>query len=221
MLADLSSEQHTPDFPEIPVSKTIEIVESFICKNLPPFGKAFKARSQNEKYLNSKLVIHLNKGEGPFIFEKDVAKLHTRREEDIGVYLKESPQIDELPFYVLEAKLLPTPASTSRDQREYVIGSKNDGGIERFKKELHGFWINRCGMVGYIEKNDFNFWHQKINEWIGGLITNNPDPNLSWKEADKLQPIKILTNTARCNSSHEINRTSKTVKLSHFWVILG
>jgi hypothetical protein len=221
MLADLPNESSTPTFPTISISKGIDAVELFILKSLVPFGRAFKPKSRNEEYLNSKLVNHLNKGNSPFVFEKDVIKSTTKRKEDIGVYFKESPQIDELPFYVLEAKRLPTPTSASRDEREYVTGANNDGGIERFKKELHGCKLKRCGMIGYVEEKDFSFWHKKINNWIKDLGKNNPDSEVNWKVSEKLNSLTITDAVAHCDSTHSIKKTSRSIKLFHFWVLFS
>jgi hypothetical protein len=221
MLADLPNESSAPKFPTISISKGIDAVELFILKSLVPFGKAFKPNSRNEEYLNSKLVNHLNKGNSPFVFEKDVIKSTTKRKEDIGVYFKESPQVDELPFYVLEAKRLPTPTGTSRDEREYVVGLKSDGGIERFKKDLHGCKLGRCGMIGYVEEKDFPFWQKKINEWIKDLVKNNPDSEINWEGTEKLSSLTITNTVAHCNSAHSIKESSRSIKLFHFWVLLG
>ena len=129
------------------------------------FSIAYSGKRHKEKYLNHRLVNHLNRTSLPYTFAKDVAKPDSKREEDIGVYPKETA-LTSRAFFVLEAKRLPTPSGSGRDMREYVIGNKEDGGIERFKREYHGGGLNPCGMIGYVEEKDFADWLEIINCWI-------------------------------------------------------
>ncbi len=59
-------------------------------------------------------------------------------------------------FYSVESKRLPSPEKSR--EKEYVIGTNNNGGIERYKTEKHGKGLNRCGLLGFIEKEDSIHW---------------------------------------------------------------
>ena len=61
-------------------------------------------------------------------------------------------------LFVVEAKRLPAPYRKSRE-KEYVIGETNNGGIERYKTEKHGKRFSRGGMLGFVEKQTFRYWH--------------------------------------------------------------
>lgn len=84
-----------------------------------------------------------------------------RRRVDLGVHAAEEEGLyvanqmyglDDV-FYTLEAKRLPTPG-TGRE-REYVVGhgSKQSGGIERFKENLHGDRMLYSGIIAYIQED--------------------------------------------------------------------
>ena len=114
-------------------------------------------------------------------------------------------------IYCIEAKRLPTG---KRDrEKEYVMG--DGGGIQRFKKNLHGMnrtgnLLERNGMVGYVQENDFDHWHTQINQWI----TDEP----TWSNTEMLQKVSFGT-IAKLESTHE--RISKdNLKLTHFWINL-
>lgn len=221
MLAETSHQDYKPDFPAMADQKSIETLEGVIRKNIPKFGNAFKPKKQNEVYLNSKIINYFNRLGSPFIFEKDVAKRNTKRNEDIGVYFKDSSEIDDTPFYVIEAKRLPTPKSKKRNQQEYIIGFNNDGGVERFKKSLHGAKLKRSGMIGYIEQGTFDEWFKNINTWVEDLSKTNLDVSIIWNKKESLKELKINANVAFCVSKHAIKLTKNKIELAHFWIKLN
>lgn len=125
-------------------------------------------------------------------------------------------------FFSFEAKRLPTPGSGR--EKEYVTGSsvKQSGGIERFKKGIHGSKIKYAAIVGYIHKEDFNHWFLKINSWIDELA--NVDQNGLWSVKDKLESSD-LNSSIFIELFSEHNRMTTTavlgnIKLYHFWIDL-
>ena len=73
------------------------------------------------------------------------------------------------PFLVLEGKRLPAPSNDR--EREYVTGTKTvSGGIERFKKGLHGASLRQAGMIAYIQNDSSEVWFPRINSWIVGSL---------------------------------------------------
>ena len=96
-----------------------------------------------------------------------------------------------MPFFKIEVKRL-TNLGVAR-QKEYVIGRmgkekyKESGGIERFKKGIHGSKLKFAGMIGYIQKEDFDYWFAEVNSWISDLINEN---GTFWKE-EEINLLKV------------------------------
>lgn len=101
-------------------------------------------------------------------------------------------------FFDIECKRLYNPKI-----KEYVHGKA--GGIQRFKENKHGVDLAHSAMIGYVETNDFDFWHEKVNSWI-------PDQN------EYLKIIKI-SKIAKIESKHSrTNSQNLTIELTHFWL---
>ena len=116
------------------------------------------------------------------------------------------------PLFVVEAKLLPAPSPISREQ-EYVKGNKNNGGIERFKTGKHGTGLHKCGMLGFVEQETFDFWKQRINTWISNLsITDD-----FWQTDEILTEVETETDFAVLQSiAHR--KPQKNIYLHHLWI---
>ena len=111
------------------------------------------------------------------------------------------------PLFFIEAKRL-TPTSS----RDYV-----SSGIGRFKNKEHGKNHDIAAMLGYVQKEDFNYWYGKVNSWIDDLIAN-PNDYISWSEQDKITIIQV-SEIGEYKSTHsrtEIN----LITLYHFWINL-
>ena len=120
-------------------------------------------------------------------------------------------------FFSIEAKRLPTPGSDR--EKEYVIGSKNNGGIERFKTGKHGSALKHSGMIGFVQKYDFKYWNKKINDWIMELTQKNTKSDINWHESEVLISKHFEETTAQLISIHE--RMDKSpITLCHLWVCL-
>lgn len=123
---------------------------------------------------------------------------------DIGVY-KGSKQV-----FNIEAKILPTPLDAKRLEHEYVYGK--GAGIQRFKDGQHGLDdennpLSESGMIAYIKENDFQYWIEKINEWI---------VDSSWPSTEFLQEVSFKS-TAKLISNH-LRQDNTSITLHHFWV---
>ena len=118
-------------------------------------------------------------------------------------------------FFSIEAKRLPTPGS--KREKEYVIGLKNNGGIERFKTGKHGSQLKYSGMIGFIQENDFKYWNKKINEWIVELSRMDNESDIKWHESEILRPEHFKRTTAQLVSKHKRMDKSNIV-LCHLWV---
>ncbi len=102
----------------------------------------------------------------------------------------------------------------NKNNKQYVSG--NTGGICRFKREQHGKELAKACIVGFMENNDFSFWHQKINSWIDEEKAKSTE--LEWNENEALSSLESNKSIlSKCNSLHA--RISKTpIELFHFWV---
>jgi len=126
-------------------------------------------------------------------------------------------------IFNIEAKRLPTPGSGR--EKEYVIGHTNSkdkyitcGGIERFKKGIHGKRLSHSAILGYIQKEDFQYWFKQVNTWIDEL-TQDDQQEIEWNENDKLIKISFNAKYAKLVSNNK--RTNDSIVLYHFWLNLA
>ena len=72
-------------------------------------------------------------------------------------------------------------------------------------------------MLGYVQKEDFNYWYNKVNSWIDDLIVN-PNDCIVWSEQDKIIIIQV-SEIGEYKSTH--SRTEENpITLYHFWINL-
>jgi hypothetical protein len=120
-----------------------------------------------------------------------------------------------LPLFVVESKRLPVPNQRKLREREYVLGHKTNGGIERYKKEIHGKNLDECGMLGFIEKNTRSYWLNKINNWILELAMENPE----WNDNEQLAIKENSNDYSYLVSIAHRQITNTDVLLHHWWII--
>ncbi|MGB2809500.1 MAG: hypothetical protein WBC22_17290 [Sedimentisphaerales bacterium] len=111
------------------------------------------------------------------------------------------------PLFFIEAKRLPPTSS-----RDYV-----NSGIGRFKNKEHGKNHDIAAMLGYVQKEDFNYWYGKVNSWIDDLIAN-PNDFIGWSEQDKITIIQV-SEFGEYKSTHSRKKIN-TITLYHFWINL-
>jgi hypothetical protein len=128
---------------------------------------------------------------------------------------KSEEGIDHIPLYVVEAKRLPAPDNKKYREKEYVIGGENNGGIERYKTKKHGKWLIKSGMIGFVEKNSFHDWLDRINTWILDLSSVSK----YWSD-DEVLIIEQDSNIEYCYLSSVAHRKLKNndIDLSHWWI---
>jgi hypothetical protein len=163
-----------------------------------------------EDYLSS-----YNNGYLPIRFSMHPTEESSTREPDIGVFPR--PIRNHLrPILVLEAKRL----YDSFHSHEYVYG--NTGGIERFKRCLHAVDHNVCGMIGYIQVQDSNYWFSKVNTWIDGLAKENTDETIDWTcESEKLIPVNSFMNGQKYSSLNHRKPKDDFIRILHYFVKLS
>jgi len=185
----------------------LKVIE-FIRNKLPIFN--YSLGSKAEEDISQELIIYLQReamADNVLFFFKAEYKEGNRR-VDFGV-ISAIPFADTKAFFVIEAKRLSTDLSKDRE-KEYVFG--NYGGIERFKKNLHGRGLSQSAIIGYVQKEDFLHWFTLINLWIDKAIQQD---NL-WSQADKLkwgssgQFSEYVSNHSRIDGS--------VIRLTHLWI---
>lgn len=181
-------------------------------------GILLKDKIEQEDDITNPLVVFLNENPSLFYFHNQYKTLESNSTTDIGVFKRYT----KIPFCFVEAKRLPTPLTNGRQESEYVCynDSTKQGGIERFKTEKHGGKekLNQSIMLGYIQENNFAFWHSKVNSWIDEKINLTSN----WKDEDKLiQNVSFNeTSFSKFNSIHS-RLTLPKIKLIHYWIDLN
>ena len=126
---------------------------------------------------------------------------------DIGVRLIETG----IRVFTIEGKRL-----HDKYDKQYVRG--RTGGIARFKKETHGedTKTNEACIIGYVQKETFDFWHNKINVWLSE--EQNETSHFVWGSNESLEAFdKTSATFTRCSSVHS-RLTLAPIKLTHYWV---
>lgn len=142
----------------------------------------------------------------------------TRRSSDFGVIEAEDKNPNEIDkaFFVIEAKRLPTDFKNKNREKEYV--SSDAGGMQRYKKGFHGAGLSDSALIGYIQKDNCNHWHQKINNWIKELIKTNKSVDIFWNENDLLVNEKDFINAKKYNSQsiRFVNSNKDSIRIHHY-----
>ncbi|MEQ6122034.1 hypothetical protein [Reichenbachiella sp. MALMAid0571] len=218
----------------VEIDASIKAVIEFIETHFSGFSEKVKGEiTASEKAITDKLCKYFNRvaGSYPFYFHHENVEDHSSgispqidigtlsREEQITVGDRNYDEFDS--FFSIEAKRLPTPGQNR--EKEYVIGhDKPTGGIERFKKGIHGKGLRYAAIIGYVQKEDFDFWFLQINDWIEELVKSS---NGDWLTQDKLrkfvghtgeQLVKFESDHIRIDLEPEIEK----IKLLHFWINL-
>jgi len=158
---------------------------------------------------------------------EDTTKGNSRR-DDIGIRAIKGITLhatfypNNKPFIAIEAKRLDSKIVKKR-KKEYVVGRYDEkyiesGGIERFKKEIHGNELVYVGMIGYMQTDDFDSWLAKINKYIKEEISSPTSIELIWEEKDKLILDKKNQLFSTYISEHKCK--SKEVSMYHIWINL-
>jgi hypothetical protein len=114
-------------------------------------------------------------------------------------------------FFSVESKRLPSP--TKAREKEYVIGTKENGGIERYKIGKHGKGLSECGMLGFIENEESDVWVKIINGWIENLSTSDS----RWKKEEIMSKVENHYEFLLLKSIVHTTSTRQMV-LHHFWI---
>ena len=223
----------------LPKNRSIEKVIEFILGSLEEFRKKFKNKNP-ENGLTQELYYLLDNKEYKIgLIRIGISKEHMEDtnkgnspQVDIGIRAKDGIMIqgtqyaNNEPFIVFEAKRLDSKIDHYKERKkEYVVGriknSKylNSGGIERFKKEIHGKKLKYVGMIGYMQTDDFDSWLEKINGYIDEEILSPSSSDLNWEDKDKLTVDKKESIYRTYKSQHQCK--TKDISMYHIWIDLN
>jgi hypothetical protein len=219
------------DLPEIDVEKSTSIkkVIEFLDKHLPAFPAVFKERTLSKKITGEDLISqelyeylqNRTYKDGIFMFQFQRKSFKSSYSSDLSVIMVGNLYQLSHAFFLIEAKRLPTPKKDKKGnsrEREYV--SSDAGGMQRYKKGFHGADLSDSAfaMIGYIQKESCNHWHQKINDWITDLINTNKSLDITWNTDDLLVSEKDFTNTKKYNSQNTriVNSNKDSIRIHHY-----
>jgi hypothetical protein len=212
---------------------TINAVVKFVFKNLPLwFNDQIRPCDCSENKLNSSLCDFLDvEARDKF----NLIRFHHEQPEkgqrrvDMSIKAAQRSGIEVSgctysiyePFFVIEGKRLFTSSDKKRE-REYVTGEDgaSSGGIQRFKLGAHGSTITDAALIGYVQKYDFNYWFEKINQWIDDLTNESESKNIGWSIEDKLNEFSIEGQISKSTSVNERNKNGlrNSITLYHLWI---
>lgn len=225
MLKDVSKSVSVSGDAALSIEKnhSILILIAFIDSNISNFRKYYLKNNEPDdenkisfhlvNFFNSCLMGFSEYTPVRFSFVKNPAQQVSLRETDIGVVILSlnSPSDTIIEF---ESKRL----SDSSNNTEYVYGKR--GGIERFKRNLHGSHLPICGMFGYVQSKTIPYWVKKINEWIKDLGTNNPENSIDWSAQDERLIMLIkFKNSQKFQSSNSRTNNGEII-LFHYMLNL-
>lgn len=159
----------------------------------------------------------------PFKFMSDCPNKITKHKVDICVSGFHSANH----FLTVECKRLPAPKKSKNDtvrEKEYVYCENNLGAIDRFRLNKHGIdlfgaLLRKNAIIAYIEKENYIFWFNQINQWIKELENQNIS-DLIWSEKDLLILVSF-DKIAKLQSNHDRVDGINMVELTHFWIYMN
>lgn len=182
MLAEDNS-KNKKQLPDINLNRrqTILTILHSIKTSIPNFksyiSTHIQSRNLNEDELTQILVeqisIQIRKSDFPFCVNSQYRDIYKDGSGISDFYfhpIEEGKSTQSI--FSVESKRLPAP--TNDREKEYVVGTINrstgkkrkNGGIERYKLEIHGKGLPECGLIGFIEKENYIYWKTTINNWI-------------------------------------------------------
>lgn len=225
MLKDSILIQSSPSPQSLIVSDNLEVTKifDFIDQCIDGFPLYYKniGDSKKENRISDFLVNYMEWNKDrigdfmPFRFSKNPTQPDSSRETDIGVYPRTKRLEKPVTIIEFEAKRF----SETSNYQEYVCGDR--GGIERFKRGLHGKHLNTCGMFGYVQKETPICWINKVNKLIETLGKENTDTTIDWTDnEERLKKMNIFFNNAiKCISSND-RKEYEDICLHHYFIDL-
>lgn len=211
--------------PKISISKTnlISLIIESMKQNVFHFKTYIASGHHKKKNLNEddltqiyieQAQILIRKQDYPFNISGQYRDIYNLSKGFSDFYFYPNEQgISNTSLFSVECKRLPAPDKVR--EREYVYGTSNNGGIERYKTEMHGKGLNECGLLGFIEEEKPSHWLATINNWITDLASKNE----SWKSDEVLTVLDSNNNYYFLKSiAHKKN---DDINLTHLWISIN
>lgn len=208
----------------LPKNKMIFLVKECMVETVVHFKNYLKLGFYKKKKLNEndltqlytkQAQILIRKKDYPFNIEGQYQDVYNYSKgfSDFFFYLNEE-NVELSSIYSVESKRLPVPEL--KREKEYVIGEKDNGGIERYKSEKHGKGLLECGLLGFVEYQDFKHWHGSINNWIVDLCKLS---KTTWKSDELL--YESQHGTDYCIFRSVAHRKTDDINLTHLWISIN
>jgi hypothetical protein len=208
----------------------------FVCRYIEVFVQKKSRMSDSEDKISRDLIVFLNQKsrteETIFQFVSQDLEEESTGVVDIGIYSSSSQGAffdaiyysDDKRYFCFEAKIL--GVNDNQRIKEYVIGHRKNGkyipcgGIERYKRCIHGAELTNAALIGYMKRDNYDFWFRKINQWILELSEESE----FWSDRELLQSYNMPQDLsfARYFSTHKredkegISRPD--INLNHIWM---
>ena len=233
MLSDnLNRPSHSSGQLDEPPNLSYQGLVAFIARHLPTFAAEQQAHTdptQNENGLTQRLVnlLQARRNYEPFFFDKEHMETETKGNSpraDFAILTRREVRLagqrqpERQVVMVFEAKRLDRQLPRQRE-REYVIGTSQNGGIERFRSQAHGRNVAQGGLIAYVQSDGFAYWEATVNDWIRALSHEAASGATPWQPTECLHAQPSATPTvARFTSTHP--RALGQISLHHLWVNL-
>jgi hypothetical protein len=216
---------------EGPTTTLVESTLQFVAEELGPWSDdPDRPAEESEERLNAQLCKYLNVAASArfpmVLFSHEEKQTKTRRIDfaanpSAAIFVGKTYRTIYDPFVVFEGKRLPTPSSAR--EREYVSGgTEYSGGIQRFKRGLHGAMVEDAAMVGYVQDGRFDTWLMRINGWVSEEASQPSAPDETWSPTECLAflPNEPQPKVARATSRHSRTNSNASleIQLRHLWV---
>ena len=220
MIAEESiSNNEKPDI-SLPKTKVVLLIIESMKQSVPYFKSYIAAKHHNKASLSEddltqifieQAQIIIRKEDYPFNLSSQYRDIYnlSRGYSDFYFYPNEL-DISTTSLFSVESKRLPSTEASR--EKEYVIGTSKNGGIERYKIEKHGKGLADCGLIGFIEKENPNYWKKTINNWIKDLASKDK----TWNDDEILHEAQSETEYVLLNSI--AHRKSNYIRLLHLWI---
>lgn len=213
-----------------------ESLISFVCRYVEDFVQKKGRMSDSEDKISRDLIVFLNQKsrteETIFQFVSQDLEEESTGVVDIGIYPSSSQGAifdaiyysEDKRYFCFEAKIL--GVNEYQRIKEYVIGHKKNskyipcGGIERYKKCIHGAELRNAALIGYVKKHNYDFWYRIINQWISELSEELE----FWSDKEFLQSYNMQQDLsfARFFSTHKRKdkegNSRPDINLDHIWM---
>lgn len=227
MLRDIKGKDKYNDINLEEKDISAKAVIDFMKSNCAEFAGLYR-KIKPETGLSQQFVIFMNQKASLFMFHSEYSEDVTRGDSpkaDMGVIIRAKEYYTDKAFLLIEAKRLDSSIVRARE-KEYVVGRIEDrryldtGGIERFKKNIHGKTAAKyAAMIGYMQSDSFAEWLNKINGWINEQIKTPISCELKWEKRDRLVKQDESGVYAEYKSVHS-RITGTDIVLFHLWINL-